>query len=70
MKKKILSMLMVLALMLGLLPAAAPHAHAEGGSEASVTIDGVTMEVTVENNSNLLTVENLMDMEFETTKRG
>lgn len=36
-------------------------------TSTSVTIDGVTMEVTVENNSNLLTVENLMDMEFETT---
>ena len=44
MKKKILSMMLVLALMLSLSPAAVPHAHAEGGNEASVTIDGVTTE--------------------------
>ena len=36
-------------------------------TSTTVTIDGVTMDVTVENNSNPLTVENLMDIEFETT---
>ena len=44
MKRKILSLLMALTLMLGLLPAAAFQAHAEGGSEARVTIEGVSTE--------------------------
>lgn len=44
MKKKFLSLLPALALMLSLLPAAAHHAHAEKGNEASVTIGGVTTE--------------------------
>ena len=73
MKKKILSMLMVLALMLGLLPAAAPHAHAEGGNEASVTIDGVTTEyATLEEALETayftsVTIDLLTDVTVETT---
>ncbi len=36
-------------------------------TSTTVTIDGVTMDVTVENPNDPLTVENLMDIEFETT---
>ncbi len=36
-------------------------------TSTTVTVDGVTMDVTVENKGNPLTVENLMDIEFEVT---
>ena len=36
-------------------------------TSTSVTINGVTMDVTVENNTDPLTAENLMDLEFEAT---
>ena len=36
-------------------------------TSTTVTIDGITMDVTVENAHDPLTVENLMDIEFETT---
>jgi len=36
-------------------------------TSTAVTIDGVTMDVTVENTNDPLTVENLMDIEFNTT---
>lgn len=36
-------------------------------TSTSVTLNGVTMEVTVENNADPLTVENLMELEFEAT---
>lgn len=37
-------------------------------TSTSVTVNGVQLDVTVENNTDPLTVENLLDIEFETTK--
>lgn len=37
-------------------------------SSTTVTIDGINLNVTVENNADLLTVENLLQIEFETTQ--
>lgn len=36
-------------------------------TSTTVTLNGITMDVTVQDNGDPLTVENLMDMEFETT---
>lgn len=36
-------------------------------TSASITLDGITMDVTVEDNSNPLTLENLLELELETT---
>lgn len=44
MKRKMVSVLLALTMVLGLLPGVSFHAHAEGTNEASVTIDGVTTE--------------------------
>lgn len=44
MKRRMLSVLLALTMVLSLLPGLSFHVHAEGGNEASVTIDGVTTE--------------------------